>query len=268
MSFYLDCCCVSETGSVRTHNEDNFCFFEENMPIEHQSSPLLSHCIPSSESLCVAVFDGMGGEAAGEVASFTAAQELVARANYTDTWTPRLISDAYQGMSAAVLNARKAVKAQTIGTTVAMFCGANGHYIISNLGDSPVFVYQGGSIRQVSQEDTDRELLQVLGLTGKSPGLTQFLGMDADQLIVVPHITEIELTPGTSVLLCSDGLTSMVEKSAIADVLAKRSPTREKTRLLCDLALDAGGRDNVTVIVCECVDSAYEGLDDWRENDD
>ena len=112
MSFYLDCCCVSETGSVRTHNEDNFCFFEENMPIEHQSSPLLSHCIPSSESLCVAVFDGMGGEAAGEVASFTAAQELVARANYTDTWTPRLISDAYQGISAAVLNARKAVKAQ------------------------------------------------------------------------------------------------------------------------------------------------------------
>lgn len=268
MSFYLDCCCVSETGSVRTHNEDNFCFFEEFMPMEHQSSPLLSHCIPSSESLCVAVFDGMGGEAAGEVASFAAAQELVARSNYTETWTPQLISAAYQGMSAAVSNARKVVKAQTIGTTVAMLCGANGQYFISNLGDSPVFVFQGGAIREVSQEDTDRELLRALGLKGKTPGLTQFLGMDTDQLVVVPHIAEIDFTLGTNVLLCSDGLTSMVEKDVIADVLARRSPTREKARSLCDLALDAGGRDNVTVIVCECVDSAHEGLDEWRENDD
>jgi len=100
---------------------------------------------------------------------------------------------------------------------------------------------------QVSKDDTER-----LVHPGRSkPALTQCLGIEEDQMEIEPHIAKGKLEPGDRYLLCSDGLTDMLSNLEVSQLLLSGEDPRDCADKLIAAALERGGRDNVTVIVCE-----------------
>ena len=86
----------------------------------------------------------------------------------------------------------------------------------------------------------------------KKPGLIQYLGMDPEEILLEPTIHCSDLQKGDTYLLCSDGLTDMVTEADIASLLNKAADAEEATTGLVDMALENGGKDNITAIVCKC----------------
>ena len=88
------------------------------------------------------------------------------------------------------------------------------------------------------------------GIKGRKPYLTQYLGVDPKDLQLVPHIESYSVMEGDIFLACTDGLTDMVSEKKIASILEECATPESAVEELIRKALAAGGRDNVTVIVC------------------
>ena len=243
--------CLSDTGVVREHNEDNFAFFGNVMPFEHQSSDVYAMDTTDDDSFAVAVFDGMGGGAAGEAASFAAAESLGEYVRGVNVWDQSSILSAYECMNSAVLDAAIAEKAPSMGATAVMLTSSHGNSWVSNLGDSPALLYDGSRLVTLTVAHTDEGLMNALGISGRRPGLTQYLGIDTREMTIEPYLIPVAFEPGCCLLLCSDGLTDMVSNVAVQSVLMKEEPARRKALELRDLAREHGGKDNITVIVCD-----------------
>ena len=243
--------CLSDTGVVREHNEDNFAFFGNVMPIEHQSSVVYALDVPADSSFSVAVFDGIGGEAAGEFASFAAATSLDEYIEGVNIWDEASILSAYDHMNNAVLEEAITVKASSMGATVVMFTFCHGKCWVSNLGDSSATLYDGKRLTTLSVAHTDKKLMDILGISGRKPSLTQYLGIDPHEMTIEPYLVPVTLEPGFSLLLCSDGLTDMVSNAGMLRILSKDQPVQHKVLELANLARKCGGKDNITVIVCD-----------------
>ncbi|GAA3285378.1 protein phosphatase 2C domain-containing protein [Dactylosporangium vinaceum] len=217
---------ASDTGAVRTRNED---------------SALAGAGV-------FAVADGMGGHAAGDVASrlaIAALQRLADRPGLTP-------QDLRAGLAAANREILGAVRRQPeragMGTTVAglglvRFAGTE-HWVVFNVGDSRVYRFVDGTLAQVTVDHT---------APGPRAGITRALGTDpapeADVWMFPP-------TPGERFLICSDGLPLEVDNAAIAVVLAAEPSAQRAAETLVRRAVDAGGRDNVTAVVVDHVPAA------------
>jgi protein phosphatase len=184
----------------------------------------------------VAVADGVGGEAGGDVAS-TAAIEALARSfappSFRDSARTAL-GDAVQQANSAVLASRDERFPRAATTLVAAaFRGREA--AVANLGDSRAYLIRAGSIRQLTADHA--------GDTAGS--ITRFLG---DPRGVQPDIFVETLEPLDRLVLCSDGLTRHVSDDEIASAMAE-DPGRAADALVA-LARARGGEDNITVIVC------------------
>ena len=93
--------------------------------------------------------------------------------------------------------------------------------------------------------------MRAQGITNRKPGLTQFLGIEEEEYIIEPHIIELKLKSKDLYLLCSDGLTDMCSEEEITEILDKKDSLKIKTRQLAEAALNHGGRDNITIILCQ-----------------
>ena len=246
----LELACASDTGLCREHNEDNFLFGTTVMPQEHQS---LEGVLTARESLSkpvvAAVLDGMGGEPAGETASYVAAQRLAELAPSLEADEPNL-QHAFRAMQDAVRAMRINRRLSTTGTTAVVLASHGNVACVGNLGDSPAFLLRGGELRTLSVAHTDERLLRQLGIA-RRPGLTQFLGIDEGDAPIEPHIVSFELAAGDRILLASDGLTDMVDEAVIAHAMQSAASVEALACTLRDQALANGGEDNVTIIACE-----------------
>ena len=123
---------------------------------------------------------------------------------------------------------------------------------ILNVGDSRAYLFDGETLRQVSEDHSYVEEMRRLGRISAEDArthpqknlITRAVGVDAT---VDGDLFEVELAETDILLLCSDGLTGMVEDEKIAEVLAKAGTLEDKGRELLTLALEGGGRDNITV---------------------
>jgi protein phosphatase len=118
------------------------------------------------------------------------------------------------------------------------------------VGDSRVYLskpllWSAHRLRQVSLDHS-----QSGASAGKAP-LTQYIGIPQDEFIIEPFIASLPLQNKTRWLLCTDGLTDMVPEEAIAKTLAASDDIDICANRLLKAALDAGGRDNITLIICE-----------------
>ena len=241
---------VSSTGCVRDHNEDNYYFFGSKLDDDaSEHGGLAAHAL-SNQLLTVAIFDGMGGEAAGEIASAVASTALGEYINDVKRWDEERIRSAYIHMNEAVVAAGISQRAPSMGATAVMLSGSDGKVWVSNLGDSPAMLLEGTEIITVSEAHTDEELMRTLGVVQRKPGLTQYLGIDSYEMTIEPHIMPLTLRAGQCLLLCSDGLTDMVANADIIRILKKDLPAIQKASALKGLAIQHGGRDNVTIAVC------------------
>lgn len=250
MQYLLDAACGCNTGKVRRNNEDNF-FFDGKCLEQDNQGMRNTACFSDTlkNGLCVAVFDGMGGEHYGEVAAFTAARQMQA---IDRTFSDFFISERKHllkltaQLNAAIVEAKRELCVERCGCTMAALYFSSGYVYSCNVGDSRVYRLRDGVFQQLSVDhvEKDRE-----GRRGKAP-LTQHLGIEPEEFLVEPYIAKGKIDKGDVYLVCSDGLTDMLTNVEICDILLSEREPSDCVERLIQSALDKGGRDNVTVIVC------------------
>lgn len=247
---------ITVAGSVRSGNEDNFYINGEYKRDLTQDRYAIKNDRPADYQT-FAVCDGMGGYSFGELASLKAVQtlELFDTAELQDR-LEEYVSEANQAICKDVSHNPNV----RIGATLALMSVAGGHAAFCNVGDSRIYLMRNHELRQISVDHTMAQSKINAGIldaakarnTKDSQILTQHLGIREDEFILCPAVTrDFEIRSGDHYLLCSDGLTSMVNDEGIKETIEKEkdSPMEEIVIALVKEALAHGGKDNITVVL-------------------
>lgn len=253
MAYQIEYAYTCHIGKIRNNNEDNFWCCGDSLEAQNQGmSHIRSGYMKQSEYPLLAVFDGMGGESCGEMAAFLAAEacgEHFKTAKDEIRNDPEeFLNEICESMNQAICDYGRTNKINSMGTTAALLAFAEDAVYSCNLGDSRIYKSDREKFYQISQD-------HVLGrsLFGKAP-LTQYLGMEEENLQLEPSISRQEIKIGDRFLLCSDGITDMLSDGEIADILSRDIPVAKTVEILVDRALKKGGRDNITVVLCEIME--------------
>jgi PPM family protein phosphatase len=232
---------VSDVGSVREHNEDS------------------AYVAP----YVALVADGVGGAAAGEVASATAAYVVSAMALARFGEAPEdVIRDA---VAQARMNLRRGVEDDPgrdgMATTLTVVVSDGRRILLGHVGDSRAYRYRGGDLVQLSRDHTYVQTLVDSGLVLREEMafhpwrnvVLRSLQASAEDELTDVDILEVTTRPGDRLLLCSDGLTDLVDEDRIAAVLRLKDP-HSAAAVLTHAALEAGGHDNITCVVVDVID--------------
>lgn len=242
----------TDKGKVRPINEDNFCI---DRYFKAQEADADARMFEGKKDTLVGVFDGIGGEENGEVASFIAAKTLARFDSHVpeEDWNIPV-----NEMNHRINEYAKRNHPCNMGSTAAMVWIRKGIAEICNLGDSPIYLYSGGKLRKISKDHTELQRAIDMNLTDMNFGnsgiqknrLTKYLGIHSPELN--PHVVvDIELHDGDVILLCSDGLTSMVPDEEIEQMMGGQD-CKVIVDSLLEKALDNGGKDNTTIIAICC----------------
>lgn len=253
MAYQIEYAYTCHIGKIRNNNEDNFWCCGDSLEAQNQGmSHIRSGYMKQSEYPLLAVFDGMGGESCGEMAAFLAAEacgEHFKTAKDGIRNDPEeFLNEICESMNQAICDYGRTNKINSMGTTAALLAFAEDAVYSCNLGDSRIYKSDREKFYQISQD-------HVLGrsLFGKAP-LTQYLGMEEENLQLEPSISRQEIKIGDRFLLCSDGITDMLSDGEIADILSRDIPVAKTVEIFVDRALKKGGRDNITVVLCEIME--------------
>lgn len=247
----------SETGNVRKNNEDNL-FCNGLIMNEHdREKPFFINGM--CEAPCIfAVFDGMGGEDCGELASLTAAESLCEHAERINHGTFEDVNNFAHDANKKLLSLMREQNIHT-GTTLALISSGTKSFTVYNLGDSRVYVLKGDTVIKVTDDHTlTAEKVRAGLITPKQAlndryrnVLTRCLGVN-DSFSVSPDFCGVfSFEECRRAMICSDGLTDMLTHKEIAEIMKTGENVSEIVNALVNLALDKGGHDNVTCIVIE-----------------
>lgn len=258
----------TDVGQVREHNEDNF--IVANLTKGQRGVMEPERDVPlGSRGMVLGVCDGMGGAAAGEVASQLAVDIIFQKMVAGDAPANRddLASRLVQAIEAAGLRIFSEAKLDRtrrgMGTTSTVAALVDDHLFIGQVGDSRAYVLRGDKLVQATRDQSlVNQLIEAGQLTEEEAEtfehnniILQALGT-SDSVQV--DLTFVELKRGDTLLLCSDGLSGMVRNEEIREVLRSVEDPQEACKVLIDRANQAGGHDNVTVVISKFVG---EGLD-------
>ncbi|MFG2869674.1 PP2C family protein-serine/threonine phosphatase [Streptomyces sp. NPDC048338] len=229
----------SDKGLVRESNEDSV--------------------FAASHLLVVA--DGMGGHAGGEVASaaLVARMANIAPIGLGDDPSHAVLSGIAAGNEDIARRIAERPELEGMGTTVtSVLLTPDARFAVTNVGDSRTYLLRGGELSPLTRDDSLIQTLMDKGRISEAeaavhPHRSVVTCAVVGSTQLAPAVTLLPAAPGDRLLLCSDGLTDLVPYEEIARLL--REPERESVAGgLVELALRAGGSDNVTVIVADVVD--------------
>lgn len=225
----------TDVGKVRRQNEDA-AWLDEKLGV-------------------FAVADGMGGHLAGEVASGMAINAVKRMAAEHDVASISVMREAVEAAHEAILaHAKENPACAGMGTTLSLMW-RGGHYMyIAHVGDSRIYRFGAGGLEQITQDHSlVEELVRARILTREEARrhprrniITRALGTQGDN---APDLLAADRKKGDVWLLCSDGLTGMVPDEEIARTLREAKNLDAAADSLLSQALQAGGRDNVTLIL-------------------
>lgn len=248
---FIEVSYTTHTGLVRKENEDNLCVDGNYLPLSHGNmDEIRTEEYLVDEILPVAVFDGMGGEADGEMASFLAAQgfsELTCQRISKEKNLEEMVNLLNGLVCQTEIEGRK-MKGGTTFTGL-FFC--QDKVIFSNLGDSPSYLFREETLSRMYESHTNAAFLKAMGITNQKPGLTQFLGIREQGLLLKPYITSVKIQENDIYLLCSDGLTDMVSEYEMITILKRERRPKIIVKCLLDTAINNGGKDNISIVVCK-----------------
>ena len=242
-SFQISACCESDRGLVRSYNEDA--------------------CLVNNEDGYFLVADGMGGEAAGELASAFFRDTVVELFSstpkhcLTDDSLNELVVECFQSAHERILShVDQEPSHKGMGCTAELLVFQNNRIVIGHVGDSRTyrlrnselvqlttdhsFVQEQADLGIISQEQVDNHALKnlILRVVGSSEKLkVDMIGSDIE--------------PGDVFLLCTDGLSSMVAKEQLAKILSYEMVPEIKATMLIDQANQNGGKDNITAVLVQ-----------------
>lgn len=251
---------VNARGPVRGNNEDNFYFNGSYMRRENLDEGAYVKGICADGLQLYAVCDGMGGEDSGEEASHTVVRELSALEPLREELTDGAELTGLLRTISAKIHEEAASREESSGTTIALMLLHNGLVTLANVGDSRIYRFRDGMLTQLSRDHTQAQKLVSMGLM--TPGqaktdpvrhrLTQYLGMPETEMLCPYIVEDLHIKKEDLFLLCSDGLTDMVEDEQIGAILRKADGLSEAAKELLKAALSNGGRDNVTIMLLCC----------------
>lgn len=251
----IEAVCMNHKGKVRCNNEDNLFFDGKVLEPDNQGlNLLLTMKKDTSAPVCVAVFDGMGGEAYGERASNLAGNLFRKRVPLDDGSEPEhFLTQLCLEANDLVCAFAKLNRVRHTGTTAAVLYAFRDRVWVCNVGDSRVYVLKEDKLVQWSVDHTDGFYLQQNGIR-KKPSLTQYLGIPTEEMMIEPFVDSREAVPGEKYLLCSDGLTDMVDEKTMEALLREETDLAKCAEKLMEVALNQGGKDNITLILCRVSD--------------
>ena len=242
-------------GRIRMKNEDNLLFADKTMPCRHKSLHRpIRKILSLKEERLFCVFDGIGGEEYGEVASYMAAvsfrDQQREHRDYLEN-NSDFLKKACARANRDIVTASEERMASGMGCTVAALLFTEEEVYVCNLGDSKVFRLRDGEWLQLSVDHIESMVPRKSGF-GK-PSITQYLGVPEDELQLEPYIARGDIRKDDQYLICSDGLTDMLSNVEICSVLKENQKISECIDKLIQSSLQHGGRDNITAILCRVI---------------
>lgn len=239
MSFRRGVAALSDPGLVRDRNEDAIAIDGKRVKDGELTTIVLS---PGPHNVVLA--DGLGGHARGDVASTLVVKHL----SEAKLDSPETCLDAIRSVNWAIYDEMQRDQSLLgMGSTVAGAALLDYQICWFNVGDSRIYLFRNNELRQLSTDHVPRE--DTAEWPRRSHMLTQSLGGDYFPSDVWPAFSRIDFANDDILLLCSDGLTDVVDDTTIAQVLARHLTTSVTARVLVDLALHGGGPDNVSVVI-------------------
>lgn len=265
MTYEIEYAYTSHVGKIRANNEDNFWCCGESLPAQNFGTSGIFAGNTSQKTLPVlAVFDGMGGESCGEIAAETAVREFGRfygeNKEKLKKSPEEFLEDICDSMNRQVVRYGEENRIGSMGTTTAFVAFSRDGVYVGNLGDSRVYCSEKDRLQQISVD-------HVIGRSflGKPP-LTQYLGITEEGMVLEPCITKHSYVVGDRYLLCSDGMTDMLSDGEIADILTREISLEETVSVFLDRVLEKGGRDNVTIILCEIKETEKRFWRKWKKH--
>jgi protein phosphatase len=248
----LEAAARSHPGRVRPQNEDAYAI--------HTDCGLLI------------VADGMGGHAAGEVASWMAVSSVCDA--ITEAWmmpcspSALLVAEIQKANGRIFAAAQQDPATNGMGSTIVGALVVDGHVAIAHIGDSRAYLLRGRHIEQLTEDHTVANQCRLLGidlpaLKGCEHLLTRALGTDEHVDI---DVRMFEPLAGDVLLLCSDGLTGMLDARMIASIVGESRSLDVAAEHLVTAANDCGGPDNVTVVLARWKEAS--GTDEQLRDDE
>jgi PPM family protein phosphatase len=261
----------SHVGLVRANNEDHYLALRFRRSLETLFTNVANGCIEASVDEIgygLLVADGMGGMVAGEVASRVALCKLVEFVVNTPDWVMKFndTKDAalvMQRMTERFRRVDHELREQAeadrtllgMGTTLTVAASLGADLFVGHIGDSRAYLLRNGKLNQLTNDHTLAQAMIDSGVADpEDPStramrhvLTAALGAGASR--ADPQVQRLHLSNDDQVLLCTDGLTEMVKDDTITSVLSSAGSSADACRKLIDLALEGGGKDNVTVVL-------------------
>ena len=267
----VDLAALSHTGRVRSNNEDHYFVARIDRSLRTLHTNLREGEIPqnySETAYGLLVADGVGGAAGGEIASRTAVHALIDLVIDTPDWIMRmdepLANEVLQRMERRFQQVRDVLieKAKAdpslkgMATTMTVAATLGTELLTAHVGDSRAYVLRrSGALERLTRDQTLAQSLADAGAITREEIATHpsrnvlTSALATRGAFVQVEIKRWRLADGDQLLLCSDGLTDMVPDDTIARELAVPGSAAAVCQRLIDLALEAGGKDNVTVVL-------------------
>ncbi len=249
----------TDVGQIREHNEDNF--LVANLTRKSRSLAEADRRQElGQDGIVLGVCDGMGGAAAGEVASQLAVDTIYERLSTAqaprdhDELAQRLVHAVEEAGARIFAEARADRSRRGMGTTSTIAALMDRRLFVAQVGDSRAYMLRGDTFKQISRDQSlVTQLIEAGQLTEEEAEtfehnniILQALGTSET---VQVDLTFIDLCEGDTLLICSDGLSGMVKNTEMREVLLGTADPVEACRVLIEKANQAGGHDNITVIV-------------------
>lgn len=259
---------VTHAGRVRKNNEDHFAVVERarSRKILHTSLRPSDVKLPDDHAYVMVVADGLGGGNCGELASELVLRfgwELVSRQPSwlmkfkPEVW-PKVQEKLRQFAEEIQLHMREYTKhyksAAGMGTTWTCGYVVDWHLIVAHVGDTRAYLYRRGALDQLTTDHTMAQKLIEMGLPEQDTTkfrhiLTNAFGCDNEHVTIDSSYHELQ--DGDRLLICSDGLYDMLPNDLIRRELERQANPQEACDVLLNLALEAGGKDNVTMVIAD-----------------
>ena len=267
----IDIGASSDRGRVRQNNEDHYLVVRFGRSLvtcqtNLDKSLLQPNHVTSGVGMMVA--DGLGGAAGGEVASSMALSRLVELLVHTPDWilsveSERSVTTVLDRMTRRFQQIDDTLRSHAeqnyglrgMGTTLTIAGTVGRDMFIGHVGDSRAYLLRAGELKQLTSDHTLAQAMVDSGLAGPDDSaarairhiLTRAIGLSDEE--IEPQIRRLRLFEGDQVLLCTDGLTNVVNEQSLTSVMIETDSAQKACDTLIASALEAGAPDNVTLII-------------------
>ena len=265
----IDAFGLTDVGKVRTLNEDQFVIASMRKSVRLRHTSLADRervdRLGSGETQLYVIADGVGGRPGGELASGSAVESLL---EYVDEavvcyhslnvdqeheFLERLERSVHRAHERILKDFGSAGKGPA--TTVTMITLTWPRAYLVHVGDSRAYYLRKGRLRQLTRDQTTGEYMVDVGAWTEEQAARSKIAANLTSAVggqeMIPTVGLVDLEPGDVLLLCTDGLTRHLPDARLAELLGRDEPSEALCRHLVGEALEAGGTDNVTVIVAK-----------------